>query len=346
MNRRAVATEVERKGKGLIPTICNWYAKETEMKYGADLEKIRQEYPDDIVLTDFLAGTEGYDDHPYWYGGLDEFGCRWDILPDGVSANVREHPLTDWDDLDAYLENQLPSVQKDTRDRFELARTMRTQNPDSYVVGKSFRVFFERMHFLRGMTNLFVDLYENRDYVNRLAEGLLRFNLQLIDGWRDVGVDAVFISDDWGTQDNLLINPQLWREMFKPWYASLFDAIKERNMHVWFHSCGNVYQIIEDLIECGVEVLHPLQPEAMDLGRVSREFRGRITFCGAISVQDTLPYGTPQAVRDEAERCVQFFNTERGGYIAAPSNTIMPETPLENIMTFCRTFKRLNQSLA
>jgi uroporphyrinogen decarboxylase len=195
------------------------------------------------------------------------------------------------------------------------------------------------MHFLRGMDSLFIDLYTNRDHLVRLAEGLAAFNLEMIKGWKNAGVDAVFFGDDWGFQDRLMINPKLWKELFKPWYKKFFQAVHDEDLQVWFHSCGNVLDIVKDLIECGVDVLNPLQPRAMDLNALAKRFRGKLSFHGGIDCQFTLPKCTPEEVALEVKKHSRLLNTERGGYIGGPSTTIMPETPLENIIAMCEAFR-------
>ncbi|HUV08190.1 MAG TPA: uroporphyrinogen decarboxylase family protein [Spirochaetia bacterium] len=256
-----------------------------------------------------------------------------------MSAQIKRHPLESWEMLREYLDDRLPSLSRDTRDRFLRAKALRKDHPGTYILGHNRRTFFERIHCLRGMERVFVDLYENRRQIMTLLEALASFNTELIRGWSEAGVDGVFLSDDWGSQNSLLISPEMWRELFKPWYAALARTAHEAGLQFWLHSCGNVSAIIGDLIECGVDVLHPIQPEAMDLTRLSKSFRGRLTFCGGISTQATLPFGSPAAIREEAHTLISLFNTDRGGYIGCPSNTIMPETPIENIVALCRSFR-------
>ncbi len=342
MDRNEVIKAIDRRGRGSIPLWCHWYAKETEKKYGLALEEIKQKYPDDIMIVDFLAGHEGFADHPYWYGGRDEFGCTWQVATDGVGAQIVEHPLTDWDMLDDFINHRLPSLENDSKDRFARAKVMRQQSPDRYIVGRHFRLFFERMHFLRGMDTLFVDFYTHRDDMLHLAEALAKFNLDMIKGWKNAGVDAVFFSDDWGFQDRLMINTRLWRELFEPWYKQFFQAAHDEGLQVWFHSCGNVLDIVEDLIECQLDLLNPLQPGAMNLDLLARKFRGRLSFHGGIDSHSTLSQGSPEDVTSEVNERSCLLNTPGGGYIGGPSATIMPETPLENIIAMCEAFRRLS----
>ena len=108
-------------------------------------------------------------------------------------------------------------------------------------------------------------------------------------------------------------------------------------MHVCLHSCGDVRTIIPDLIELGLDILHPIQPTAMDRKELAREFGGHITFCGGIDVQDLLPCASPQQIREEIKDIVGTLGIFGGGLILNAANSIMPETPFENIEAMFET---------
>ena len=188
------------------------------------------------------------------------------------------------------------------------------------------------MWHLRGFTNLLTDPYLHPDEWARLRDRIVEFDLALIDQWIARGVDGVYLEDDWGTQQALLIAPDDWRRLYKPAYAKLFARVRDGGAHVWYHSCGNVREIIPDLIDIGVSVLNPVQPQAMDLEELVREFGGKLCFYGGIDSQGILITGTPEQVKAEARRVVDLFGRFDGGYIGSPSQSIMPETPLDNII--------------
>ena len=129
-----------------------------------------------------------------------------------------------------------------------------------------------------------------------------------------------------------MISPAMWREFFKDGYAALFREIHSLGMDAFLHSCGNVTAIVEDLIELGLDVLDPVQTSAMNLDELARRFGGRISFCGTIDVQDLLPRARPSEVKDFIRRARDTLGRPFGnGLILAPTNTITPETPLENL---------------
>jgi uroporphyrinogen decarboxylase len=158
-----------------------------------------------------------------------------------------------------------------------------------------------------------------------------------IRGSAAMGADAVLLADDWGTQTGMLVRPDQWRQFFAASYRELVDEIHAHKMHAWFHSCGQIRPIIPDLIEAGFDVLHPLQPSAMDLAEIGESFGGRICFAGGVDVQDWLPLGGPGKVEAEIKGLIDTLARPEGGYIIAPTNSIMPDTPWANIEAMSRT---------
>jgi uroporphyrinogen decarboxylase len=132
-----------------------------------------------------------------------------------------------------------------------------------------------------------------------------------------------------------MIRPETWRRLFKKPYRRIYDAAREIGLVVMIHSCGNITDILPDLIEVGVEVVHPLQPEAMDVNYCRREFGADLTFWGGLGSQSTLPYGSPEEVRIEVLQRLELFSD--GGYILAPAGAAPTETPAENIAAIVQT---------
>jgi uroporphyrinogen decarboxylase len=146
-------------------------------------------------------------------------------------------------------------------------------------------------------------------------------------------VDGVFVGDDFGTQQGLLMSPDMWRTYIKPRYEKLVSVVKGHGVRYCHHSCGGIRPIISDLVQMGVDVLHPIQPLAlgMDPGELGEEFGRELTFYGGIDEQRTLPTGRPEDVKREVRSRVAAFG-KHGGYIVAPSHAFQPDIPLENIL--------------
>ncbi len=142
----------------------------------------------------------------------------------------------------------------------------------------------------------------------------------------------IFWTDDWGTELSLMVAPDMWRRFFAARYRRLCDEAHRLGLAVAFHSCGHVLPIIGDMIDAGVDIIHPLQPEAMDLRIVAREYGGRVAFWGGLSDQ-AIATATPAQVRDEVHRAVNLLGTPYGNaYIPCLANVMMPEVPFENIV--------------
>jgi len=188
------------------------------------------------------------------------------------------------------------------------------------------------------MNEVFADFYTHADEVRRLIAALTGYVKVLVRRWSQLGADAVFLTDDWGSQTALMISPTMWRAFFKEQYADLFAEAHRGGMQVIFHSCGNVLSIVEDLIEVGVDVLDPVQPGAMDPAELVRHYGGQVSFAGAVDLQQLLARGTPTQVRAEVRRLIdQLGRPYGGGYIVAPANVLTPDIPLENLVALFET---------
>jgi uroporphyrinogen decarboxylase len=205
-------------------------------------------------------------------------------------------------------------------------------NSDRFKIVQLGMLFWERTWAMRGMANIMVDFYEAPAFVDQLMDGLEAICSAVIDRLvRDYGdkVDAIGFSEDLGTQRGLMMSPQTWRRFLKPHSKRMYERIRAAGKVVYMHSCGDVQPIVGELIDIGVNMLQPIQPEAMDIFALKREFGRNLCFAGGLSTQQTLPYGTPQEVRDEVLRCIEVMG-KGGGYVCAPAKPILPGVPIEN----------------
>ena len=127
--------------------------------------------------------------------------------------------------------------------------------------------------------------------------------------------NGFFFTDDWGTEKALLIPPELWRQFFKPRYMRIFEAVHKAGWHVWMHTCGKVNEVIEDLIEIGLDVINLLRPRLLGIEEIGQRFRGRICFESLCDLQRTLPFKGPEEIRDEAKLLLKNWATNKGGFI-------------------------------
>ncbi|RPH97545.1 MAG: hypothetical protein EHM72_13495, partial [Calditrichaeota bacterium] len=157
-----------------------------------------------------------------------------------------------------------------------------------------------------------------------------------------MGVDVIWCGDDFGGQNGMIMSPELWREIFKPRIRTIFEAFRRENPNVkiaW-HSCGSILPIIPDFIEIGLDILNPLQPLARDMDPLflKRKFGRDLIFFGGIDVQELLPYGHPQQIKDQVRHCIKVLG-ENGGYIVAPAHNIQNDTPVENVLAMFEAVK-------
>ncbi len=193
---------------------------------------------------------------------------------------------------------------------------------------------WERATFMRGMEEALLDLADHprfmEELLGRLTEGILRTMEILFERFE---FEGVAVSDDYGSQRGLLMSPAAWRRTIKPRLAEIYAFARRRGRTVFHHSCGNVRAIIGDMLDIGLDILHPIQPEAMDVFELKREFGARATLCGGVRTQDLLPRGTPEAIRREV-RTLQERMGEGGGFILEPGITLQGDIPVENLAAF------------
>ena len=139
------------------------------------------------------------------------------------------------------------------------------------------------------------------------------------------------MGDDFGTQQGPMMSLQTWRRFFRPGFAAFIELAHRHGLQVMHHTCGSVVELIPDFIECGLDILQSLQPQAagMDLGRLRREFGRDLCFQGGMDIQGVLPHGTPQDVRDHVRQQIEAAGDE-GGYILCTAHNLQPDTPLAN----------------
>ena len=302
-------------------------------------ERLKTHYGVDDVQTHlgmhlYIYGCAGKPlyAHPDEFGPAitDEFGVVW-----ATSAIDRGYPVghpLERPALDAYHfpDPLAPSRWEDVRQASErhdhLFRLA--------VVGD----LWERANFLRGLDALLADLHENPKFVHELLAAICEYDLTTLTGMAQFGPDGVFVSDDYGCQDRLMMRPDDWRKFVSPHLGRILAAAKSYGLTTMLHTCGHVTEIIPDLIELGLDILHPIQPEAMDIFALKREFGRSITFCGGISTQRLLPFGTPQEIRTEVQGTISVMG-KGGGYIAEPGITLQADIPTANLVALVETVR-------
>jgi uroporphyrinogen decarboxylase len=254
----------------------------------------------------------------------DEFGVLWDRHIDkdiGVVCNQLVTP-----------ENVAEFAFPDPHDpaRYESFDAVIAAHPDRIALVSLGFSLFERAWTLAGMENVMMAMVTDTGFADTLLDRILEFDLAVIANACRHDIDIFRFGDDWGQQRGLLMGPDLWRRFIKPRFKAMCQAVKAAGKYTMLHCCGKVDEIFPDLIECGLDIFNPFQPEVMDVFEIKRTYGNDLTFYGGISIQRTLPFGTVQQVKHEVRRLLDRIG-EDGGYIASPSHDIPGDARPENI---------------
>ena len=223
--------------------------------------------------------------------------------------------------------------------RYQPVRDGLTRDPDTFNI-VMWRGPFEVAGFIRSLDGLMIDLAAAPARAERLLRAAAEFQAALIDEVAPMGVDAVMIGDDYGRQRGLMVSPEMWRRLIAPSLKMLVERVLAHDLPFVLHSDGDVSAIVPDLIEMGVAVLNPVQPECCDVFALKRQYGRDICLYGATPTQSLLVHGTPGQVRARLRETVHVMS-QGGGYIFAPSFTIIEGTPVENAMAFIEVIEEL-----
>jgi uroporphyrinogen decarboxylase len=256
----------------------------------------------------------------------DVFGVVWDRSIDKDIGDVQGEVLPEPtlkgyslpDPLDARFFEDIPERITEHGDRFRV-----------FQIGFS---LYERAWTMRGWANLMLDFSDHPRFVHDLLNTIADYNITQVREALKYDVDAIYFGDDWGMQRGLQMGPAVWHEYIYPVLKRMYGVVREADKYVMIHSCGDVDELFDDLVEIGLNCFNPFQPEVMDVEALIERYRGRLSFYGGMSTQRTLPYGSVQDVRDEAERLLALGRD--GGYVFAPAHDVEGDVPLENMLAF------------
>jgi uroporphyrinogen decarboxylase len=269
--------------------------------------------------------------------GTDFWGCRtrkvenefntyfdFDFHPLAEANTVEDIAKHDWPSLDWWDYSTIPGL---------VAKANRTEpRACMFFAGGA----FETPWYIRGMERFMMDLYENPEIVDAICsrvEAYYRARALRVLDVADGGIDMVGSGGDIGTQRGMMVNPSVWRERIKPYTGRLISTFRQMGLMTFYHSCGSIVPVIDDLIDCGLQFLDPIQvgAEGMSPEELSPRFADRLCFHGAIDEVGLLPHATPDEVYRETQRMIDLLG-RNGGYIVAPSHQVQGDTPPENVV--------------
>jgi uroporphyrinogen decarboxylase len=256
------------------------------------------------------------------------------------------HPLKGATSVNEIVDFPPPRIDADAElDRLS-AETKRLRDSGLAVVGRMAQTVWETAWAIRSMEDLMVDMMSEDEMATVLLDRVTDISCARAGLFAEAGCDIVHLGDDIGMQSSPMMSVDLWRAWLKPRLGRVIDAAREKSpdILIFYHSCGFVEPFIDDLIELGVEILNPVQPESMDFETIHARYGDRLSFWGTIGTQTTMPFGSVEDVKNEVRRNVRICG-EDGGIVIAPTHVVEPEVPWENIVALREVCDELSDTV-
>lgn len=297
-----------------------------------EYNRLLKEFPLDIGSLQSCPGAS--DDESYKYSKIgsytDEWGSVWYLGELGLVGEVKEPVLNDWSKLKGF---KPPYDLIKKRDISYINSTC--EKSDKFMLSDVTARPFERLQFLRGTEELYFDLAYDKPEIYKLLRMIHEFYMEDIQSWCKTEVDGIIFMDDWGTNTGLLINPKVWREIFKPLYKDYCNLIHAFGKYAFFHSDGWTEEIFGDFIEVGIDAINS-QLFVMNIERLASKYKGKIILWGELDRQHIQPFGSLEDVESGVMRIRKAFDDGTGGLIA--HCTWGKYDPFENIRAIYRAW--------
>ncbi len=258
----------------------------------------------------------------------DWWGVGWDTVIEGYWP--KDAPLAKTKDLDSmqWPDPHAPGLLDNA------ARIIEADNGEHFIAPNFGFCLYERAWSLRGFETLNVDMIKDPDFVEELLERIVEIQLVLIHRFIELGVDSGYFGDDYGAQQNMLFSPRQWRKLIKPRLARMFAPFRHAGLPVIMHSDGDIAEIMPDLVEVGLTVFNPVQPEVTDHTWLRETFADHLAYYGGVSTQSVMPFGTADEIRASVRECARDLAPEGTGLVIAPSHRMMVDIPIANVEAF------------
>ena len=245
-------------------------------------------------------------------------------------------PMVDFDSEEQILAYPLPEYGTDAL-ASTVAAVKKAHDNDQIAVGGLGCTIWERSWYLRGMENLMTDMMMEDPLAEVLLDRITDLSVCRAESYARSGVDVILLGDDIGMQHSIMMSESLYCEWLKPRLTRVIRAAKAINpdIIITYHSCGFVTPMIPHLMEAGIDVLDPVQPECMDFREIHEKFGDVLSFHGTIGTQTTMPFGTPDDVRREVFKNLEIADN-KGGLFVCPTHLLEPEVPVENVAAYIK----------
>ncbi len=355
MNQREnLLSLLRRQGFEEIPvefSLCPALVEEYEMRVGKGIP-----YADYFNFsTGNIEGLRPIDHqiekyYPYYPGGLkagthiDEWGIAHELGSEAAMHMTRMlHPLECIQDIEEIMAYPFPDYQNVSVDK-QHSQVEKLHAKGRAAVGNMQCTIWETAWYLRSMNELMMDMMTEDKKAEYLLNRVTGLAATKAAAFAAAGVDILYLGDDIGMQSTIMMSEELYCTWLKPRLKQVIDAAKAINpdLIVFYHACGYVTPFIPHLIEAGIDVLNPIQPECMDFKEIHDQFGDKLSFHGTIGTQTTMPFGTPEEVRREVIKNLEIAGS-KGGLCISPTHVLEPEVPWENIIAYveaCRDFRK------
>lgn len=293
-------------------------------------------------LDEYYGGRENFPEHETFFAGTgfdwrqepltgdrfrDTFGVVWQQgnIFHIVEPALKEPSLKGFKFPTLIRDEDIPGLSK-----------LCEENKDKFKTYNFGLLFFERAWALRGMENILIDMATEPSFVHELFERLMELHIEALDMILHLPFDSIRFGDDFGGQKGLIMGLPYWRKYIKPRLAKMYGKVRDAGKIVSIHSCGDNSEILGEMIDMGLQIFDPAQPEANDLPALKKEYGRDLTFEGGIGTQMNLPFGTPDQVREEIRRC-RLDLGPGGGFIMGTTKPLRPEVPVENAVAAVET---------
>ena len=321
------------------------------------LEQFRAKYQTDDYASVFnipfrnvgiLPGRNPIDYSSYFREGeidyYDEFGVGY---KKGSVAHFARFisPMRDYTTAAQVLSFPMDDFLADYRWEDLGARIEAFKKEDKIVIGSGPGIqIFEPAWYLRGMENLLCDMLDNDEMAKACLDRIAELMYEIARRFALYGADVIIFGDDVGTERGMMMDPETWRKWLKPRLTKAIDAAKDINPKTlcYYHSDGDIHLIIDELIECGIDILNPVQPECMDPVEIYNKYHDRVTIWGAMGTQTTMPFGTVSDVKRKTNEMIEV-SRNYGRLVLAPTHLLEPEVPLENVEAFVNTINEFGR---
>jgi uroporphyrinogen decarboxylase len=316
------------------------FTAEGEGEINTELELLS----DQDMLLAWIGWT---DETKVFYTPGEEFLDKWGVIRrvvgyktpfgNGTYNELVGHPLSDFSNVSSYRmpDPELPELYTG------VDGLLKKYHDEYWIAGVAVTTMYETAWALRGFEQMFIDFAENPEIIDILFSMTMNYHLSIAKKLVTRGVDMIWIGDDVGGQDRMLISPATWRRFFREKMASFISTLKAINPDIMiaYHSDGNIMPIIPELIEIGIDILNPIQPASMNPAEVRKIAGKKLCLWGTVDEQFTLPFADTRGVKKEIAERITTAGRE-GGLILSPTHNIQLDTPISNYFAMIDAIKQ------